>query len=400
MRDKVTVFFIIYLLNCIFMAFIPAITAAAIGALGSIGSSIFGGSSSAKSTRNTNATNLAIARETNNTNIKLANAQNQWNLEQWQRENEYNSPSAQMARLRAAGINPYLAEGVTTGTADSLNSADLSVAQNPPTLQPYDYMPLANGVSSALSSYTAGLNQAAQTEGMNLQNQLSAATMAMRISQLAKDNNFKDLENSAKGLALQQTLDTYSDVVKQVRAETVRRQLTNFSIQLDNESKSMDNQIKRDYGFKLAEAELEKVREERQRILMETITGYQLANSTVRLNDAQINHISAQIAQGWANIRINQQMADIAQQNANSNTLNALTNQANGVQSGLESNARISEIQAKLPQLVAEAKYYVNAYAKENQYVSPDASFAPRFIDSFGRSLNHSGFGEILNWFH
>lgn len=32
-------------------------------------------------------------------------------LEKWNRENEYNSPSAQMARLRDAGLNPHLAYG-------------------------------------------------------------------------------------------------------------------------------------------------------------------------------------------------------------------------------------------------------------------------------------------------
>ena len=44
-------------------------------------------------------------------NLMLARQQNQWNLEQWQRENDYNSPTSQMARLRAAGLNPDLMYG-------------------------------------------------------------------------------------------------------------------------------------------------------------------------------------------------------------------------------------------------------------------------------------------------
>lgn len=44
-------------------------------------------------------------------NLELAKMQNQWNLAQWQRENEYNSPSAQKARLEAAGLNPDLMYG-------------------------------------------------------------------------------------------------------------------------------------------------------------------------------------------------------------------------------------------------------------------------------------------------
>lgn len=41
-------------------------------------------------------------------NLQLAKQQNQWNIEQWNRENAYNDPSAQMSRLRNAGLNPDL----------------------------------------------------------------------------------------------------------------------------------------------------------------------------------------------------------------------------------------------------------------------------------------------------
>ena len=52
-------------------------------------------------------------------NLMLARTQNQWNLEQWQRENDYNSPTAQMARFRAAGLNPNLAYGQLSNGASS-----------------------------------------------------------------------------------------------------------------------------------------------------------------------------------------------------------------------------------------------------------------------------------------
>lgn len=44
-------------------------------------------------------------------NLGLAKLQNQWNLEQWNRENAYNDPSAQMARMRQAGLNPDMMYG-------------------------------------------------------------------------------------------------------------------------------------------------------------------------------------------------------------------------------------------------------------------------------------------------
>lgn len=52
-------------------------------------------------------------------NLMLARTQNQWNLEQWQRENDYNSPTAQMSRFRAAGLNPNLAYGQMSNGASS-----------------------------------------------------------------------------------------------------------------------------------------------------------------------------------------------------------------------------------------------------------------------------------------
>lgn len=44
-------------------------------------------------------------------NLNLAKMQNNWNIEQWNRENAYNSPTAQMARYKAAGLNPDLMYG-------------------------------------------------------------------------------------------------------------------------------------------------------------------------------------------------------------------------------------------------------------------------------------------------
>jgi len=44
-------------------------------------------------------------------NLNLARMQNNWNIEQWNRENAYNSPAAQMARYKAAGLNPDLVYG-------------------------------------------------------------------------------------------------------------------------------------------------------------------------------------------------------------------------------------------------------------------------------------------------
>lgn len=67
----------------------------------------------------TNMFNRKSVSQTNAKNEELARLQNQWQIEQWQRENNYNSPSAQRARLEAAGLNPGLMYGSLDNTAGS-----------------------------------------------------------------------------------------------------------------------------------------------------------------------------------------------------------------------------------------------------------------------------------------
>lgn len=57
----------------------------------------------------------------NRLNVALAGQQNAWNLAQWMRENSYNDPSAQVKRLREAGLNPALAM-TQSGLVDAGNA--------------------------------------------------------------------------------------------------------------------------------------------------------------------------------------------------------------------------------------------------------------------------------------
>lgn len=60
----------------------------------------------------------------NKANAQLAEYQNALNMQSWQEQQEYNTPANQMARLKAAGLNPNLMYGQgTTGNADSQRNA-------------------------------------------------------------------------------------------------------------------------------------------------------------------------------------------------------------------------------------------------------------------------------------
>lgn len=72
----------------------------------------------------------------NRHNEQLARQQNAWNLMQWQRENWYNDPANQVARLRAAGLNPGLlmsngVENIAAQSPEMVSSQSHATAQIP-----------------------------------------------------------------------------------------------------------------------------------------------------------------------------------------------------------------------------------------------------------------------------
>lgn len=135
-----------------------------LAALGSIGSSFV----NAFSQHSANETNLAIARETNAHNRQLAEMQNQWNIEQWNRENAYNTPQAQMARLKAAGLNPNLVYGSLNGAANVSAQSPAMVASKDiaPLVHPeFNLDPVALSQASLNRSLANKADQEAKTEG-------------------------------------------------------------------------------------------------------------------------------------------------------------------------------------------------------------------------------------------
>lgn len=73
---------------------------------------------------------------TNAANEEMQQQQNKWNLEQWHRNNGYNHPSAQMQRLKAAGLNPDLLYGQNASGAMG-NSSSPAQGTQPIPKQPF-----------------------------------------------------------------------------------------------------------------------------------------------------------------------------------------------------------------------------------------------------------------------
>lgn len=133
-------------------------------------------------------------------NETMMDKQNAWNLEQWQRQNEYNSPSAQLQRLREAGLNPLnygldgsSAQGLESAQALGYDRASLAGAMNP----------ISSAVDSALKTAQVS-NIQAQTAKVS-QETLSEVVRREQMSQQI-ENAKQELENmkSSKNLTEKQ----------------------------------------------------------------------------------------------------------------------------------------------------------------------------------------------------
>lgn len=80
------------------MGFLETLANPGVGTLVNAGTSLLGSIGNFLGISSANSDSLEAMRE-----------QNRWAYKMWRESNEYNSPSSQMARLRAAGINPALA---------------------------------------------------------------------------------------------------------------------------------------------------------------------------------------------------------------------------------------------------------------------------------------------------
>lgn len=142
--------------------------------------------------------NAIAQNRANRQNLKLAQYQNAWqsaendkafknNVLMWNMQNAYNSPTAQMSRLRQAGLNPNLVygSGVTGNSAGSAPQYEPIKVQRA-TMEPYRGWNL--GLSDAVSTYMAARQNKAQIENMEAQNKLikeQARTEGIRQGNIA-----------------------------------------------------------------------------------------------------------------------------------------------------------------------------------------------------------------------
>lgn len=134
------------------------------GLFGGLGS-VVSGAIGAKTTADTNKTNLKINQMNNDFNAREAQKARDFQLDMWNRENEYNSASSQRKRLEDAGYNPYMSDA-QAGTAAGMSGTSAASAAGAAPQVPYtpDFQSVGVNLASALKM----MSEKKQTDIENL----------------------------------------------------------------------------------------------------------------------------------------------------------------------------------------------------------------------------------------
>lgn len=134
------------------------------GLFGGIGS-VISGAIGAKTTSDTNKTNLKINQMNNDFNARESQKARDFQLDMWNRENEYNKASSQRKRLEEAGYNPYMSD-VQAGTATGMSGTSAATAAGASPQIPYtpDFQSVGVNLASALKM----MSEKKQTDIENL----------------------------------------------------------------------------------------------------------------------------------------------------------------------------------------------------------------------------------------
>lgn len=159
----------------------------------SAGSSFAASMQAAKSAEKVANINAAAVDRTNQANRELAQYQNSYNYNMWKEQNAYNDPSAQMDRLRAAGINPNSIAGQSTASG---------IASAPPEAASMTYQ--------AYQAPTDMYNAAIQLRAQMVPAALDAVSKLMLAKSQSEYNNAKTLETleSIPGTKADSTIKT------------------------------------------------------------------------------------------------------------------------------------------------------------------------------------------------
>lgn len=287
-------------------------------------------------TNQTNLTNREIAELNNKANLDLYREQYANNVVQWMRENEYNSPSSQVSRLRAAGLNPALVLG-GSGEVGVAGSASMPSA-NPmttgaPQVAAHLQAPLVNfsDVFQNMAMAAQSVKTSEEAKSMNISNQYAHEQKRLELRQIRASIR---VALSQEGLNSTQksyykALDNYYAIQERFLDTTFdsRKQ----SIELNNQYTAANKQML-------------------EQSVIESASRVALNQSITALNKKQdeyfVRHMEAMLSKLYSDISVN---------SANVNLITTTEIQKRAETEGIEiSNEQARELK---PYIVEQGKY-------------------------------------------
>lgn len=282
--------------------------------------SLIGGMISSSGSRYAARKQLQAVRETNQMNYQIAQQNNAFNERMWNMQNDYNTPTAQRARLEAAGINPYLMlDGSNTGVAQSSPQADTSGTQVAPDVGSTiagGYQSLGNSIASAAGqiaqmAYQNDLQKAnvaktnADVQNSDLQNQYDALRNQFAAAQFLADLRLKQYQGKISKYDASYLRDSMQD-----RLDSLK-----FQNSVSGSQASYYNQMAGLYDVQrqIEQTNLKWLPREKQVSIMAAIQNARTAASQMKLNFASARNMIAMAGLNAANaagVRLDNKLKD------------------------------------------------------------------------------------------
>lgn len=261
-------------------------------------SSLFGGSSSASATKDTNRTNLRIAQETNALNERLFNQNLAWQEDMWNKTNAYNSPQNQVDMLLKAGINPASVMGNGSFSDATLPSAPSAPQMQGATMQAPDYSFIGQsfdaGVDAFFQSKIDSNNVekgSADAQIAKVQADLDALTMMDRASKIANDASKSAHERETARLEMDFLSKTFNERVMQTSQLTqIQEQQFNEIVNRIAESKLHQESLRiaNEYAPRLSDAQLKQYSSAVSELYARVAANYASANASNAVANNQL----------------------------------------------------------------------------------------------------------------
>lgn len=237
-----------------------------------------------------------LQKQQNDFNRQQALESYQRNVEQWNRENEYNAPSAQVQRLKDAGLNPHLVygHGSIANTANGSPQLELPsqtdrARYNPPQVH-FDFQQAYNQAIQSQLSEEGILKEKAGTGQLKSQTSYYEALATKTLVEAADKTYDLDLKKQLKDLIIERN---------GLQNTFLGEQVSNLQAQTKN--------LSEEYNIKKATATkvvLESDKLTREIIGLDLQNQFNIETFNTRIDGLRqsIRHVGAQIAQIYQSI--------------------------------------------------------------------------------------------------